>query len=340
MADNMKNSFTPIQIHDVTLRDGNHALKHQLSIHQASAYAAAARASGIKSIEVGHGNGLGGSSILVGDSLFSDLELIEAVKTAAPNVDVVVHVMPSFATIKNHIAPAIAAGVTKFRVAAHCTEVDTTERQISYVLESGKKASLAIMMITHISESELLAQIETAVKYGISEIVLMDSVGRLVPADVGSIVTSIGQNFDLRIAFHGHDNLGLAIANSLTAAISGCQTIDASILGMGAGAGNTAMELLAPALDLTRFNSEIDLGSVLRLARFSRESLNFIQPRRGELEVATALSNLFSGYSPVIQDAAERYNVDPLDVAHACLGKKLVAGQEDLVLRVAEEIST
>jgi 4-hydroxy 2-oxovalerate aldolase len=129
------------------------------------------------------------------------------------------------------------------------------------------------------------------------------------------------------------------MANSFTAAISGCQTIDASILGMGAGAGNTPLEVLAPAFDLAKFDSGINLSSVLRLARYSRTNLHFVQPRRGDLEVATALSNLFSGYSPVIQAAAERYNVDPLDVAYACLGKKLVAGQEDLVLRVAEELS-
>ena len=325
--------------HDVTLRDGNHALKHQLTADQAVRYAQDAFSCGISSIEIGHGNGLGGSSSLVGRSREKDSTLISAVREAVPEAELVVHSMPSFATISRDLGPAIALGVDKFRIGAHCTEVNTTERHLKYLIQENVSSALALMMVTHISQDDLYRQVELGVSFGVREIVLMDSVGRLIPADVSKIVSGLLGRFDLDLTFHAHDNLGLAMANSLTAISSGATCLDASILGMGAGAGNTALELLVAASNLDGVEILFETARILRLARYAEDSLGFVRPRRTEIEVATAVANLFSGYAPVIKDAASRFGIDPIEITYACLGKKLVAGQEDQVYRAAEELS-
>jgi len=324
-------------IHDVTCRDGNHALKHKITCGQVSSYAKAAWMAGVKSIEVGHGNGLGGSSSLVGHSAESDVDLISAAKEGAPEIRVGVHAMPSFATIKRDLAPAIRAGATYFRLGAHVTEMDTIERHAKSLLEQDVAVAAAVMMVSHASRDELFKQIEIIESFGIQEVVLMDSVGRLVPGDVAGTVSGILTRFPLNVGFHAHDNFGLAVGNSLAAWNEGANILDASSLGMGAGAGNAPLELLSVALNLSSDEVGISPEAVMGLARHA-ESIGFTRPSKSILTAATAFSNLFSGFAPVIQSAAESAGVDPLDITRLALGKKLVAGQENAIYEIAERL--
>lgn len=324
-----------ILIHDVTCRDGNHALKHKISRDQVSKYAEAAWTAGIKSMEVGHGNGLGGSSSLIGHSEESDVDLVIAAKEGAPEIRVGVHAMPAFATIRRDLLPAIRAGATYFRLGAHVTEMDTIERHAKALIEQDVSVAAAVMMISHASRVELFRQIEIIESFGINEIVLMDSVGRLVPGDVAETVREIRARFTVDVGFHAHDNFGLAVGNSLAAWSGGADTLDASSLGMGAGAGNAPLELLSLALQLSSVDVGISSEAVMQLARLAEE-IGFTRPDKSVLTAATAFSNLFSGFSPVIQLAAEKAGVDPIDVATLALGKKLVAGQESAIFEIAE----
>lgn len=327
-------------LHDVTLRDGNHALRHQLSSKQVRQYAQKAFAAGIRSIEVGHGNGLGGSSSLIGFSSESDTDLIEALASEAPFDRVGVHSMPSFATKTRDLAPAIEAGANYFRLGAHCTEVDTVKQHADFLLGRGVQVSLAIMMISHASVGKLVEQIGLAVGFGVPEVVLMDSVGRLTPRDVTELVSAVNQAFpEIAIGFHAHDNLGSAVANSLAALDSGAQFVDASILGMGAGAGNASLESLICALQLLgdAVDIKLQVEDFLRLADAAR-GMGFIQPVRTALSSATAMANMFSGFAPLLKSLATEYEIDAISLAIACIGKKLVAGQEDSLLQVAAEL--
>lgn len=327
-------------LHDVTLRDGNHALRHQLSSKQVQEYAQKAFAAGIRSIEVGHGNGLGGSSSLIGFSSESDTDLIEALANAGPFERVGVHSMPSFATKTRDLAPAIESGANYFRLGAHCTEVDTVRQHADFLLGQGVQVSLAIMMISHASLGKLVEQIGLAVGFGIPEVVLMDSVGRLTPRDVTELVSAVIQAFpETAIGFHAHDNLGSAVANSLAALDSGAQFVDASILGMGAGAGNASLESLICALQLLEdVDIKLQVEGFLRLADEAR-GMGFLQPARTALSSATAMANMFSGFAPLLTSLATEYEVDAISLAMACIGKKLVAGQEDSLLQVAAELA-
>lgn len=327
-------------VHDVTLRDGNHALRHQLSVRQVEVYAQEAFSAGIRSIEVGHGNGLGGSSSLIGFSRESDVALIETLVSQASFDRVGVHSMPSFATKNRDLDPAIKAGANYFRLGAHCTEVDTVRQHADFLLEKGVQVSLAIMMISHATLEKLLEQISLAIDFGIPEVVLMDSVGRLTPNDVTSVVSATKQAFpNIALGFHAHDNLGSAVANSLAALDSGAQFVDASILGMGAGAGNASLESLICALELLeRFDGPLKVQNYLRLADAAR-AIGFIQPVRSSISSATAMANMFSGFAPVLISLATQFKIDAVELAMACIGKKLVAGQEDSLLQVAAELA-
>lgn len=324
-----------LMIHDVTCRDGNHALKHKITCRQVSSYASAAWTAGVRSIEVGHGNGLGGSSSLVGHSAESDVDLVSAAKDGAPDIRVGVHAMPSFATIRRDLLPAIKAGASYFRLGAHVTEMDTIERHAKSLLEQGVSVAAAVMMVSHASREELLSQIEIIESFGVKEIVLMDSVGRLTPKDVSGTVREIRAKFSVDVGFHAHDNFGLAVGNSLAAWSEGANVLDASCLGMGAGAGNAPIELLSVALSLSSLEDGISPEAVMQLAQHA-ETIGFTRPEKSVLTAATALSNLFSGFAPVIQSAAEEAGVDPIDVTRLALGKKLVAGQESAIIEIAE----
>lgn len=325
-------------LHDVTLRDGNHALRHRISASQVSDYGRAAFEAGVRSIEVGHGNGLGGSSALIGRSTETDKALISSLVSSAPFSRIGVHSMPSFATIERDLKPALDCGVNYFRIGAHCTEVDTIGQHATFLKSQGVTVAAAIMMISHTSLDNILLEVAKAVAFGVDEVIFMDSVGRLTPTDVHELISAACQAHGVRIGFHAHDNLGLSVANSLSAMEAGASVVDVSALGMGAGAGNTPLELLTAAVHLSGKSCNVSVEQALRLARLAK-SLGFTAPTRELIPLATSYVNIFSGFDSAIREASKTYQVDPLDLAFACLGKKLVAGQEDAIVELAQTLS-
>ena len=224
-----------IFINDATLRDGNHAVSHQLDVDQVTTYCLAAEAAGIPMIEVGHGNGLGASSLQVGLSKISDEVFLEAARSAIKNSKLSVHAIPGFATIDRDLRPAIEIGVDVFRIASHCTEADITERHIGFCRDHGKTV-LGVLMMSHMATKEVLFQeAQKMQKYGAEGIVLMDSAGNYLPADVKEKVSFLVYNLDIAVGFHAHNNLGMGIANSVAAIGSGARLLDASSRGFGAG---------------------------------------------------------------------------------------------------------
>jgi 4-hydroxy 2-oxovalerate aldolase len=213
--------------------------------------------------------------------------------------------------------------------------MDTIEKHAKSLLQQDVAVAAAVMMVSHASRDELFGQIEIIESFGVREIVLMDSVGRLVPEDVTGTVQGIRSRFSLDVGFHAHDNFGLAVGNSLAAWVAGAKTLDASSLGMGAGAGNAPLELLSIALNLSSAEIEIAPEAAMELAKHA-ETIGFARPNKSVLTAATAFSNLFSGFAPVIQSAAAEAGVDPLAITRLALGKKLVAGQENAIYEIAE----
>jgi 4-hydroxy 2-oxovalerate aldolase len=247
-----------VLISDPTLRDGNHAVQHKLTLVQVATYAKAADAALIPIVEVGHGNGLAASSLQVGLCAVSDRDMLTTARENLHQSKLSIHVMPGFATIKRDLSMAIDIGVDVVRVACHCSEADITQRHIGYVRERGKEV-LGVLMMTHMLAKEQLA--EEALKmesYGADAIMLMDSAGALLPTDVAERVHALVQALHIPVGFHAHNNLGMAVANSITALESGAAILDGTARGFGAGAGNTQLEVLVAVLHKMGYETGID----------------------------------------------------------------------------------
>lgn len=326
-------------IYDVSLRDGSHAISHQLNTEQISKYSKAAEKANLYAIEVGHGNGLGASSLLVGKSKLSDIEMLECAKKYLVNTKLGIHIIPGFATINNNINKAIDIGVDIFRVASHSTEADITQRHIGYIRDRGKEV-YGLLMSCHMTNAEIL--LEEAIKmqtYGAEAIVILDSAGSMLPTDVEERIKLLSQNLKVPVGFHGHNNLGLAVSNSIVALNSGAKILDASIKGFGAGAGNTQLEVLVGLLTKYDYETNIDLYSILDLASLSDDLLLKEPITISPLSVVSGLSKVFSGFSNHIKRISKKYEVDPRDVFFELGHQKVIAGQEDKIIDTAIKLS-
>jgi 4-hydroxy 2-oxovalerate aldolase len=328
-----------ILIHDVTLRDGSHAIGHRLSAHQVAAYAAAADKAGVPIIEVGHGNGLGASSLQVGESLISDMEMLKTAREKISGSKLGIFIIPGFATINKDLKPAIAAGADVVRVAAHCTEADITERHISYAREKGKDV-YGVLMMSHMAPKETLA--EEALKmesYGAQGVILMDSAGAYLPKDTAEKVGALVKALNIPVGFHAHNNLGLAVANSAAAAEAGASIIDGSARGFGAGAGNTPIELLIGVFEKMGYATGVDLYKILDASDIAEKELVKTLPYPKPLSIISGLAGVFSGFAKHVERIAPEYGLDPRDIFFELGERRVVAGQEDLIVEVAQELS-
>jgi 4-hydroxy 2-oxovalerate aldolase len=322
-------------ISDATLRDGSHAISHKLTKEHIAAYAKAADAAGIPIVEVGHGNGLGASSLLVGLSLLSDREMLETARENLTKSKLGIHVIPGFATIKRDLEMAFKIGVDVVRLASHCTEADTTERHISYAREQGKEV-FGVLMMSHMASTEvLLDEARKMEAYGAEGVIIMDSAGAYLPDDVNERISRLSSHLKIPVGFHAHNNLGMSIANSIAAVEAGAQMLDASARGFGAGAGNAQLEVLVAVLEKMGYQTNIDLYSVLDAAEVVEAEIMEILPRIKSESIVSGLAGVFSGFAKHVTAAAEKYGVDPRDIFFELGKRKVIAGQEDVIVEVA-----
>ncbi|MBP9673632.1 MAG: 4-hydroxy-2-oxovalerate aldolase [Bacteriovoracaceae bacterium] len=328
-----------ILISDPTLRDGNHAVKHRLNAEQIVAYCKAADQAKIPIVEVGHGNGLGASSLQLGESAINDVELLTLARQNLKYSKLGIHVIPGFATIEKDLKPALDMGVDVVRVAAHCTEADLTERHIAYAREHGKTVYGVLMMSHMISAKNLAEQAKKMESYGAEGFIFMDSSGNYLPHDVTERVKVLKDNLDIHIGFHAHNNLGMAIANSVAAADAGATMLDGCARGFGAGAGNAQIEVLVAVLERLGYSTGIDLYKCLDAADLAEKELMDVLPSIRSVSIVSGLAGVFSGFLKPVQRIAKEYNLDPRDVFFELGRRKIIAGQEDLILEVAQELS-
>ena len=328
-----------ILVSDPTLRDGNHAVAHQLTLESIETYAAAADAAHVPIVEVGHGNGLGASSMQVGQSLVPDREMLIAAREKLTQSKLGIHVIPGFATIEKDLRPAIDIGVDVVRVACHCSEADITQRHIAYVRERGKQV-FGVLMMSHMLEPTRLA--EEALKmetYGAEANILMDSAGALLPPDVSSRVSALVETLHISVGFHAHNNLGMAIANSLAALESGATIIDGTARGFGAGAGNAQLEVLIAVMHRVGYETGIDLYKMLDAADLAERAIIPVIPTIKSTSIVSGLAGVFSGFAKHVDRVSSKFHVDPRDVFFELGRRGIVAGQEDLIIEVAQALS-
>jgi 4-hydroxy 2-oxovalerate aldolase len=328
-----------VLISDPTLRDGNHAVRHQITAAQVRRYAAAADAAGIAVVEVGHGNGLGASSLHVGLSATSDADMLSAARESLTRAKLGIHVIPGFATINNHLRAALDLGVDVVRVASHCTEADTTQRHISFARERGKEV-YGVLMMSHMAPAEVLVEEGAKLEsYGAEAVVIMDSAGAYLPSDVHQRIGALVHGLNIPVGFHAHNNLGMAIANSVAAAEAGATILDATARGFGAGAGNAQIEVLVPVLEKLGVQTGVDLYKVLDCGDIAEREVVEVVPTIKSMSVVSGLAGVFSGFAGHVQRIAKEYGVDPRDVFFELGRRRVVAGQEDQVIEVAIQLA-
>lgn len=325
-----------ILITDSSLRDGNHSVKHTISLDSIERYCTFADKAGVPIVEVGHGNGLSASSLLIGKSPNTDKEMLTTAKKYLKNSKLGVHTIPGLSTIDD-AKKAIDYGVDVFRVATHCTEATLSKSHIDFLSKTNKEVYGVLMMSALVSTEKLIEQSKIMEDYGAQAIIIMDSTGTYLPSDVKERISSLKENLKIKIGFHAHNNLGCAIANSLTAAENGADLIDACIRGFGAGAGNAPLEILIPILEKSGFKTNINFKQTIKEADSVMDYLIPETPSTSPINVLTGLNKLFSGFEKPIIKASKLYNIEYSSLIFELGNRKLVAGQEDLILEVAEK---
>lgn len=328
-----------IVISDPTLRDGNHAVGHQLGVEQIVAYCKAADIAGVSIVEIGHGNGLGASSLQLGESKITDHVALTTARENLTKAKLGIHVIPGFATIERDLKPALALGVNVVRVASHCSEADICERHISFSRTQGVEVWGCLMMSHMISPVLLLEQARKMESYGAEGVVFMDSSGHFVPEDVRQRVEALVNGLGIAVGFHAHNNLGLAIANSIAAVDAGATLLDGSARGFGAGAGNAQLEVLVAVLERLGYSTGLDLYKILDAADLAEQILMKEIPAIKSVSVVSGMAGVFSGFAKPVSRIAKEFNVDPRDVFFELGRRKIVAGQEDIILEVAEDLA-
>ncbi|MDQ1020050.1 4-hydroxy-2-oxovalerate aldolase [Streptomyces afghaniensis] len=330
--------MSAVVIHDPTLRDGQHAVRHQLGVAALRGYAQAADAAGIPVVEVGHGNGLGASSLQAGRAAVSDDVMLSTVREALSTSRMGVFMLPGWGT-SDDLRKAVAHGTDVVRIGVHCTETSLAERHLEFLREQETEAHCVLLMSHMATPEELAEHAASAVGYGAQAVGIMDSAGHFLPADVGERIGAMAAAVDVPVIFHGHNNLGMAVANSVAAAEAGARIIDGCARGFGAGAGNTQLEVLVPVLERTGFTTGIDLYALLDAAEFAERELMPAPPVTGSLSIVSGLAGVFSGFKHQVLDHSARAGVDARDVFFELGRRQAIAGQEDLIRDVVAELS-
>jgi 4-hydroxy-2-oxovalerate/4-hydroxy-2-oxohexanoate aldolase len=304
------------------------------------AVSSALDAAGVPLVEVTHGDGLGGASINYGFPLCTDEEYLRAVVPHVKRGRVSALLLPGIGTV-DHLRMAVDCGVKTIRVATHCTEADVSEQHIGLARKLGLD-TVGFLMMAHMTQPEaLLAQAKLMEGYGANVIYCTDSAGYMLPDDVKARVGLLrsGLRPETEVGFHGHHNLGMGIANSLAAMEAGAARIDASAAGLGAGAGNTPLEVFVAVLDRMGVEHGVDLYGVMDVAEDLVVPMMDAPVRIDRDALVLGYAGVYSSFLLFAKRAGERYGVSSRDILVEMGKRKTVGGQEDMIEDVALDMA-
>lgn len=327
------------RIVDSTLRDGSHALRHQFTREQVRKIVTALDGAGVPVIEVSHGDGLAGSSLQYGFSGTPEMDLIEEARSAARTAKIAALLLPGVGT-RTELKEAVSRGIQMVRVATQCTEADVSEQHFRMAKDMGLETA-GFLMMAHMRPPEVLAEQALLMEsYGCDCVYVVDSAGAMLPADAAQRVAALKRALTkAQVGYHAHNNLGLGVGNTLAALEAGADWVDGTLRGLGAGAGNTATELLAAVLDKLGLNPGVDVFKLLDAAEFTLAPMMPFQPIPDRDAIAIGYAGVYSTFLLHAKRLGEKYGVDPLAILVELGRRKTMAGQEDMILDVALDLS-
>jgi 4-hydroxy 2-oxovalerate aldolase len=319
---------------DSTLRDGSHAVEHQVTPQQVRDVVSALDASGVRVIEVSHGDGIGGSSFNYGFGATGDVDLVRVAAETARRARIAVLLLPGIG-VADDLRRVHDVGATVARIATHCTEADISDQHIRMARELGMTAVGFLMMAHMTTPEELLAQARKMESYGAEAVYVTDSAGALTPNGIRARVAKLRSGLDVPVGVHAHNNLQLAVANSVAAFEEGATWIDGTGRGMGAGAGNTPLEILATVFDREGVATGVDIFRLMDAA----EEIVAPMLRRPQIVDRAGLllgyAGIYSSFLLHSERAALRFDVDLPELLLELGRRRVVGGQEDMILDVA-----
>ena len=321
-----------ITLHDMTLRDGMHPKRHLMTLAQMKTIAAGLDAAGMPLIEVTHGDGLGGSSVNYGFPAHTDEEYLGAVIPLMKQAKVSALLLPGIGTV-DHLKMAHSLGVHTIRVATHCTEADVSEQHIGMARQLGMD-TVGFLMMAHMNSAEgLVKQAKLMESYGANCIYITDSAGHMLPHNVSEKLGAVRQALkpETELGFHGHHNLAMGVANSLAAIEAGCSRIDAAAAGLGAGAGNTPMEVLVAVCDLMGIDTGVDVFKIQDVAEDLVLPIMDFPIRIDRDALTLGYAGVYGSFLLFAKRASEKYGVPAREILVEMGRRGMVGGQEDMI---------
>jgi 4-hydroxy-2-oxovalerate/4-hydroxy-2-oxohexanoate aldolase len=330
-----------ITVHDMCLRDGMHPKQHQITVEQMVTVAKAMDDAGVPLIEVTHGDGLGGTSVNYGFPAASDEEYLTAVCREMKNTKVSALLLPGIGTV-DHLKMAVDCGIGTIRVATHCTEADVSEQHITMAADMDGLDTVGFLMMAHMIEpEELLVQLKLMEEYGANCVYITDSAGYMLPDDVTARVELARKELkpETELGFHGHHNLAMGVANSVAAVAAGANRIDGSMAGLGAGAGNTPLEVFIAVCDRMGIETGVDTFKAMDIAEDLIVPMMDHMVRIDRDALSLGYAGVYSSFLLFAKRAAQKYNLSSRDILLELGRRRTVGGQEDMIEDLALDMA-